>query len=185
MATTPSLRKASLLSRLAQPIGNVVCAVLGAAVLSTFSAGCASTSYQVESKAPHARFDGVVMVFREKVPPSIRYKVIGEFVEQKQFYGGTAETVREVLSNAAAHGANAILIERSGHRVTGFSWASPYTEGKLLWIENYDAAAHASAGGASTPTAAQRLKDLDDLHRRGLVTDAEFEEKRKDLVDAL
>jgi hypothetical protein len=80
------------------------------------------------------------------VPADVHYTVIGKFLQQKQWYGATDETSRDSLRAAALKGANGILIERTGHRVTAWSWSSPFTEGKLLWISNYDAASAAPGG---------------------------------------
>jgi hypothetical protein len=158
-------------------------------VLFSLLAGCASTEYRLNSGAQRPAFGRVVLVYRQTIPAGVDYSVIGDFVAQKQFYGGTAETANAVKSEASARGANGILIERSGHRPAGWSWASPFTEGKLLWIKNYEAASAAQSGAAlGSPrlsSNAERLKELDDLHRRGLVTDAEFEDKRKVLVEGL
>ncbi len=111
------------------------------------ASGCATTKYQVKPGQERAEFHGKVLVYEQRVPASVQYEVIGDFVEQKQWYGSTDETGREALRVAASKGANGLLIETIGHRVTAWSWSSPYSEGKLLWITNYEAAAAAPGGG--------------------------------------
>ncbi len=108
--------------------------------LAAILAGCASTEFEVTPGMERAAFKGKVLVFEKQMPAGVEYTVIGKFLQQKQWYGNTGETGNSALSTAAAKGANGILIERTGHRVTAWSWASPFTEGKLLWITNYDAA---------------------------------------------
>ena len=158
--------------------------VLGSG-LAVSVAGCASTGYSVRPGSERPAFNGKVLVYDQQIPPGVQHTVIGEFAEQKGWYGGTGETAREALRAAAAKGANGILIERTGHRVTSWSWASPYTEGKLLWITNYDTAAAAQGGGEVSPSRAERLRELEALHRQGLITDSEYEAKRKAIVDSL
>lgn len=149
-----------------------------------FLTGCVGTSYHVNVRRP--AFQGRVLVYDHLIPAAVKYQVVGDFIEQKGFYGGTNETANAARREAASRGANGMLIERSGHRCcTGWAWSSPYTEGKLLWITNYDAAKSALTGSTSTKSNAERLRDLDSLHRQGLVTDAEFEFKRRQLVDGL
>ncbi len=101
---------------------------------------CSSTRYNVAPDQVRPAFSGKVLVFEKSIPENVKYTVIGDFVSQSEWYGGTGETENAAVKEAAAKGANGMLIEAQGHRVTGFSWASPYTEGKLLWVENYDAA---------------------------------------------
>ncbi len=113
----------------------VLCAVIAVLVSS-----CSATKYDVAPDQLRPAFSGEVLVFEKTVPENIKYSVIGDFVSQSEWYGGTGETANSAVTEAAAKGANGMLIEAQGHRVTGFSWASPYTEGKLLWIDNYDVA---------------------------------------------
>lgn len=149
-------------------------------------AGCgASTQYQVKPGLERPAFEGKVLLYEQKVPPGVQYTVIGEFVEQKGWYGGTSETALRARHAAAARGANGVLIERSGHRVTNWSWASPFTEGKLLWIANYDAAAAAERGTPPSASATERLRELDELRRQGLITDSEYDVKRKAIIESL
>jgi len=101
---------------------------------------CSSTRYNVAPDQVRPAFSGKMLVFEKSIPENVKYSVIGDFVSQSEWYGGTGETANAAVKEAAAKGANGMLIEAQGHRVTGFSWASPYTEGKLLWVENYDAA---------------------------------------------
>lgn len=159
--------------------------VMAGFLLCMGAAGCATTGYRVKSGQERSAFHGKVLVFEKQVPRNVQYRIIGDFVEQKQWYGSTAETGRESLSVAASRGANGLLIEKSGHRPTAWSWSSPYTEGKLLWVENYDAAAAAQGGEKVVPATEQRMRQLDDLHRKGLVTDTEYEAKRKAILESL
>jgi hypothetical protein len=108
------------------------------AVIAMLICGCSTTRYNVAPDQLRPAFSGKVLIFEKIIPESIQYSVIGDFVSQKEWYGGTGETANSATKEAAAKGANGLLIEAQGHRVTGFSWASPYTEGKLLWIDNYD-----------------------------------------------
>jgi hypothetical protein len=147
--------------------------------------GCASTQYRITSGHERPAFEGTVLVYQKAPPRGVQYTVIGDFVEQKQWYGATVATKREALRAAAAKGANGILIERSGQRVTGWSWSSPYTEGKLLWIANYGSAASAQRDRPAGPSAEDRLEQLDSLHRQGLISDSEFQAKRKEIVKSL
>jgi len=102
--------------------------------------GCATTGYNVAPDQIRPAFNGEVLVFEKSVPENIKYSVIGDFVSQSEWYGGAGETANAAVKEAAAKGANGMLIEAQGHRVTALSWASPYTEGKLLWIDNYNVA---------------------------------------------
>ncbi|NRA03702.1 MAG: hypothetical protein HRU00_13980 [Myxococcales bacterium] len=109
-----------------------------------FTSGCSvfpSTEFRVNSGQERPSFEGTVLTYRHNVPSNVEYSVIGNFVEQGQWYGSTDETEHVAARSAAGKGANGILIQDSGHRITGWSWSSPYTEGKLLWIQNYDTAA--------------------------------------------
>lgn len=118
----------------------IVC-LLFVAVL---SAGCStfpSTQFQLNAGQERPPFRGRVLTYMEQVPPNVEYEVIGDFVEQGQWYGSTTAMEQDTARTAAEKGANGILIEDSGHRPTGWSWASPFTEGKLLWIQNYQSAA--------------------------------------------
>ena len=99
-----------------------------------------STKYNVAKDQLRPAFTGEVLVFEKNVPENIQYSVIGDFVAQSEWYGGTGQTANSAVKEAAAKGANGILIEAQGHRMTAFSYASPYTEGKLLWIDSYDTA---------------------------------------------
>ena len=101
---------------------------------------CSTTTYNVASDQLRPAFSDEVLIFEKTIPENIKYSVIGDFVSQSEWYGGTGETANSAVTEAAAKGANAMLIEAQGYRVTAFSWASPYTEGKLLWIDNYDVA---------------------------------------------
>ncbi len=116
-------------------IKSILCVALAVLVCS-----CSSTRYNVAPDQARPSFSGEVLVFEKTIPENIKYSVIGDFVSQSEWYGGTGETANSAVKEAAAKGANGMLIEAQGHRVTGFSWASPYTEGKLLWIDNYDVA---------------------------------------------
>ena len=147
--------------------------------------GCASTTYQVRPGLERPAFAGKVLVYEQQMPPDVQFVVMGDFLEQRQWYGDTDQTAREAIHAAAAKGANGILVERSGQRPTAWSWLSPYTEGKLLWISNYKAAAAALGGKQSVPSTAERLRELDELHQKGLITDGEYEAKRKAIVDSL
>jgi len=102
--------------------------------------GCSTTRYTVAPDQLRPAFKGEVLIFEKTIPKNILYSVIGDFVSQKEWYGGTGETANSAVKEAASKGANGLLIEAQGHRVTSFSWASPYTEGKLLWIDNYKVA---------------------------------------------
>lgn len=146
---------------------------------------CAATRYQVRPDQQRPAFNGKVLVYERQVPSDVKYVVIGDYVEQKEWYGGTGETADEATRVAASRGANGILIERTGHRVTGFSWAAPYTEGKLLWIANHAAASGGLVGPAGSATTAQRLRELDDLHQQGLITDKEYKEKKEAILKSL
>ena len=99
-----------------------------------------TTKYNVAKDQIRPAFSGKVLVFNKTIPDNIQYSVMGDFVAQSEWYGGTDETANSATKEAAAKGANGILIEAQGHRMAGFSYASPYTEGKLLWIENYEVA---------------------------------------------
>ncbi len=101
---------------------------------------CSTTQYNVADGQLRPAFSGEVLVFEKSIPENIKYLVIGDFVSQSEWYGGTGETANSATHEAAAKGANGILIEAQGHRMTAFSYASPYTEGKLLWVDNYDVA---------------------------------------------
>ena len=101
---------------------------------------CSTTRYDVAPDQLRPAFSGEVLTFEKTIPENIKYSVIGDFVSQSEWYGGTGETANSAVKEAAAKGANGLLIEDQGHRMTAFSYASPYTEGKLLWIENYDMA---------------------------------------------
>jgi hypothetical protein len=48
-----------------------------------------------------------------------------------------------------------------------------------------DALQGQSLGGSSGPTAQSRLDELEELHRRGSVSDEEFEIKRRQIVEDL
>lgn len=109
-------------------------------VIAVMIGGCSTTRYTVAPDQLRPAFNGEVLVFNKTIPKNIQYSVIGDFVSQKEWYGGTGETANSAVKEAASKGANGLLIEAQGHRVTGFSWASPYTEGKLLWIDNYNVA---------------------------------------------
>lgn len=119
---------------------NMAVRCLIAAFLTMLVSSCSSTRYNVAPDQARPAFSGEVLVFEKIIPENIKYSVIGDFVSQSEWYGGTGETANSAVKEAAAKGANGMLIEAQGHRVTGFSWASPYTEGKLLWIDNYDVA---------------------------------------------
>ena len=101
---------------------------------------CSSTRYTVAPDQVRPAFSGEVLVFEKTIPEDIKYSVIGDFVSQSEWYGGTGETAKSAVKEAATNGANGLLIERQGYRMTAFSYASPYTEGKLLWVDNYDVA---------------------------------------------
>ncbi len=102
--------------------------------------GCSTTNYNVAADQVRPVFAGEVLVFEKTVPATVKYSVIGDFVSQEEWYGGTGQATDSAVKEAANKGANGLLVEETGHRVTAFSWASPYTEGKLLWIDNYDVA---------------------------------------------
>lgn len=148
-------------------------------------AGCTTTKYEVASNRGRPEFHGRVLVYEKQVPSGVDYQVIGSFVEQKQWYGSTSETGSESLRSAASKGANGLLIEKTGHRASGWSWAAPYTEGKLLWIRNYQALVEQPAPSKTTTPASDRLRQLDDLRRQGLLSDAEYETKRKAIIEGL
>jgi hypothetical protein len=158
---------------------------LAGVLLGLLIAACATTQYRVSPGAQRTPFRGRVLVFDQQVPPAVNYAVIGEFVEQKQWYGGTDETKGEALHAAGQKGANAVLIEETGHRANGWSWAAPFTQGKLLWVKNYEEAAAQSSGKAASSSTSQRLRELDDLHRQGLVNDSEYEAKRAAIINSL
>lgn len=163
-------------------------AFIANALLAAVLVGCSSTNFKVSDDVKRVPFSGKVLVFEQRVPENVDYAVIGTFVQQKQWYGGTGETDREAITSAADEGANAILVERSGHRVTKFSWASPYTEGKLLWVNNYDAAAKRSATATlqnEPQSTGDRLKQLDALRKQGLITETEYDIKRKAILDSM
>ncbi len=46
-------------------------------------------------------------------------------------------------------------------------------------------AAQASAPGAQAPSIAQQMAELAELHRHGIITDAEYEQKRREMLDRL
>ena len=108
--------------------------------LAMLLSSCATTRYTVSPDQARPAFSGKVLVFEKTVPENIKYSVIGDFVSQSEWYGGTGETENSAVKEAAAKGANGLLVVAQGHRMTAFSYASPYTEGKLLWVDNYDMA---------------------------------------------
>ncbi|AGF76999.1 hypothetical protein UWK_00414 [Desulfocapsa sulfexigens DSM 10523] len=119
---------------------NMVIKYILCVAMAVLVSSCSSTSYNVAPDQARPAFNGEVLVFEKSVPENIKYSVIGDFVSQSEWYGGAGETANAAVKEAAAKGANGMLIEAQGHRVTALSWASPYTEGKLLWIDNYDVA---------------------------------------------
>lgn len=152
--------------------------------------GCGGTKYRVSPSEQRPAFTGEVVVFEKAVPDSVSYKIIGDFVMQKQWYGSIGKTSHEATKEAAAKGANGVLIEKTGTRVTAWSWASPYTQGKLLWIENYEQAKHPYLKPAPAPRVAkgsvdERLEQLDVLKQKGKVTEAEYKERRAAILSDL
>lgn len=109
-------------------------------VIAVLICGCSTTNYNITTDQTRPAFTGEVLVFDKTVPKNIHYTVIGDFLSQDEWYGGSGQATDSAVKEAASRGANGLLIEATGHRVTAFSWASPYTEGKLLWIDNYDVA---------------------------------------------
>jgi hypothetical protein len=45
--------------------------------------------------------------------------------------------------------------------------------------------APAASATAPTPTPEQRIRSLDDLHQKGLITDAEYQQRRKEILDSI
>ena len=148
-------------------------------LLLSITVGCATTKYSVSPGQERNAFQGKVLVYENNIPTGVDFELIGDFVEQKPWYGSTKETKRESLQMAASKGANGILIERHGHRVSAWSWSSPYTAGKLLWIKNYDIVTSGQSG------VEMRMRQIVDLHRKGLITDSEYEAKRKAILNPL
>lgn len=119
---------------------NIVIRLILCVALAVLVSSCSSTRYNVAPDQLRPSFSGEVLVFEKTIPENIKYSVIGDFVSQSEWYGGTGETANAAAKEAAVNGANGVLIEAQGHRMTAFSYASPYTEGKLLWVDNYDVA---------------------------------------------
>jgi hypothetical protein len=121
-----------------------------AIIMTSFLCGCfnGGTRFDVESGQQRSAFTDEVLIYDKLIPDSVQYTVMGDYVMEKRWYGGTGETAKYAADEAAAKGANGILILRSGHRMTEWAWAAPYTEGTLLWIENYNQAKFAMRNGA-------------------------------------
>jgi hypothetical protein len=116
-------------------------------ILTLFLCGCYSTRCDVAPDQQRSAFTDEVLVYDRSVPDSVQYAIIGNFVIEKRWYGGTEGTAKHAADEAAVKGANGILILRSGHRWTIWAYAAPYTEGSLLWIENYHQAKAAMRNG--------------------------------------
>jgi len=129
--------------------------------------------------------NGEVLIYKNSIPKNVNSIIIGDFVLQKQWYGGTNETGNSAIREAAKKGANGILIEKQGHRVTGWSWASPYTEGKLLWIENHDIILLGDNEVKENKTIEERLKRLELLFESQKITKEEFSKQRVKILNEL
>ena len=150
--------------------------------------GCAGTKYRITSGEGRPPFAGEVLVFDKVVPSSVSYRLMGDFVLQKQWYGSSGQTSKAAVMEAARKGANGILIEKTGVRVTAWSWASPYTAGKLLWVENYQQAKTPYVKPEVTPAKAPvegRLEQLEALKQKGKITEEEYAERRAAILNDL
>lgn len=156
-----------------------------AVVVALFGVSC--TRYRVNPGEQRVAYTGVVSVFDKAIPATVHYRIIGDFVMQKQWYGSTGATVEAATKIAAAKGANGILIERTGFRVTAWSWASRYTAGKLLWIAGDDetSASSTAVPPSPKPSIEERLIRLDELRKSGRITEKEYEDRRSSILNEL
>ena len=135
-------------------------------------------------------YSGTVLTYEMSIPSYVNYSVIGNFEVGKIWYGSRDETTSEAKAKASELGANAILIEKSGFKPSGFSWAAPYTSGKLIFIENYDEVVSKKESGGklqseSKVTPAERLLELKSLKEKGLISDDEYSTHRSKIINGL
>lgn len=162
--------------------------------------GCQSESRV--SKIERPPFDGAILVFSDE--PKVKYDIISEFDFQKNYYGNMSNYLEYVNSEARARGANGIIDLKSGYGIwhTGYPWAS----GKFVYFYSYNAARdcehsashdaldnYGASGGAakngpvpnSEKSVKVKLEELEQLKELKLITDDEYMEKRKIIIEKL
>jgi len=145
--------------------------------------GCSPDRVKMASADKREPFTGEVLVFEGALPPGVKATTIGRFNLEKNFYGSTSGMKRNVADVAGPRGANGALVTKQGQRMGTWSWAAPYVEGDLLWIENYDLAR--AGGAAAKPSTEARLREVDDLHAKGLISDVERDQRRQAILATL
>jgi hypothetical protein len=163
---------------------------LAIAVTVAMLSGCAfgAAKFKLESGEQRQPFEGEVLIFEQTVPASVSYRVIGSFHFQNRWYGGVTQEAINAAKSAGAKGANGILVERNGHRMTAYAYGAPYADGKLLWIDNYEQAKQPHLKEAQLPAkqnVERRLAELDELKEKGKVTDKEYAERRAAILGDL
>lgn len=172
------------------------------------TAGCGvRAKSMLDSDAAHyAPHQGDVCLLAGSPPEDLGFEVLGRVVATKKSYGSTDQLFPAMAREARNMGADAIINLQAGQRFKGpLPWrvTSPTGDGMAIKVMP-DASAldcHAAGGKVSpsttkpvivvqVPAPVEHSDDLyadlirlNDLRERGILTDAEFNAEKKELLD--
>lgn len=177
-----------------------VCVFAILTIIILANVGCQSESRV--SKFYRPPFDGAILVFSDE--PKVKYDIISDFDFQKNYYGHMSNYLEYVNSEARARGANGIIDLKTGYGIwhTGYPWAT----GKFVYFYDYNAARDCrksvtsgefdnyvvrdgaeknGSGPNNEKSVKDKLQELEQLKELKLITDDEYMEKRKLIIEKL
>ncbi len=79
-----------------------------------------------------------IFVTKVALPPGADYEVLETIDVGSNWYGGDEDAERMMADRARAIGADAVILVKTWHQPSGFSWSAPHGSGQAVKLGNPD-----------------------------------------------